>query len=68
MDIRCNHKLHGRHEGDILEVSCDSKFCGKAPGVVVLHRFNLRTGAIQTLRFSEPPNTTPRTKGNTNGH
>jgi hypothetical protein len=39
----------------LLEVSCDSRFCGKEPGVVVLHRFKPETGElVETLKFKAP--------------
>jgi hypothetical protein len=58
MELRCgNGILHGIMvvDGSILEVPCRSARCGKAAGVVVLHRFNIHTGKlVETLRFSEP--------------
>ena len=60
-ELRCDHKLHGKLVDDhTLETSCDSKFCGKAPGVVVIHRFNLRTGEVTTRRYSDPITDTER--------
>lgn len=61
-ELRCSgNKVHGilvEEEAEephgILEVRCDSKFCGKAPGVVVLHRFDLSDGTVHTRRYSEP--------------
>ena len=58
-ELRCDHKLHGKLiDAHTLETRCDSKFCGKAPGVVVIHRFDLRTGTCTTTRYSEPPTIT----------
>lgn len=55
-ELRCATKLHGvLPEPHTLEVSCGSKFCGKAPGVVVIHRFNLLTGECSTRLFRQPP-------------
>lgn len=56
MELRCDAKiLHGITEGDTVEVTCKSKWCGKRPGVVVLHTFNIRTGELLTTRkFAEP--------------
>lgn len=55
-ELRCDHKLHGILVDDhTLETRCGSKFCGKAPGVVVIHRFDLRTGGFTTRRYAEPP-------------
>ena len=56
MELRCPHKLHGMliSEG-VLEVKCDSKFCGHAPGSVVLHRFDVKTGELlETKTFKNP--------------
>lgn len=57
MDLRCaGNKLHGRvsNDDDWLEVKCSSRFCGAAAGTVVLHRFKLHTGEVETLRFADP--------------
>ena len=56
MELRCPSKLHGiLLEGGVIEVKCDSKFCGHEPGVVVLHRFNAQTGELmETLNFKNP--------------
>lgn len=61
MELRCSgNKLHGimvsEGSGE-LEVRCDSKFCGKQPGVVILHRFDLGSGEFHTERYSEPTHT-----------
>ncbi len=59
MELRCSAKLHGIiRDGEVLEVKCDSRFCGHKPGVVVLHRFDSHTGQlVETLRFKEPRTT-----------
>lgn len=56
MDLRCPHKLHGMIVSDgVLEVKCDSKFCGHSPGAVVLHRFDVNTGELlETKTFKNP--------------
>jgi len=56
MELRCQNKKHGEVTDDgLLEVSCDSRFCGKKPGIVVLHRFKPETGEIvETLKFKAP--------------
>lgn len=59
MELRCDsHILHGimvTQGSGVLEIPCRSRWCGKRPGVVVLHRFNINTGKLlETLRFSEP--------------
>lgn len=61
-ELRCTQgKLFGILEGDVLEVRCQSKFCGHLPGVVVIHRFDLATGEmLETRRYRNP---TPSTKG-----
>lgn len=58
MELRCASKiLHGIIDGDIIEVACKSRWCGKRPGVVVRHRFNKITGElVETREFSEPTN------------
>lgn len=56
MDLRCDAKKFGElTECGKLEVKCPSKFCGAAPGVVVLHRFDPLTGELlETKRFRDP--------------
>jgi hypothetical protein len=46
MDLRCaNGTLLGVLLPDgVLEVACRNRRCGKRPGVIVLHRFDVRTG------------------------
>jgi len=42
-------------DGEILEVKCRSGRCGAKRGVVVLHRFDIRTSKlVDTLRFRDP--------------
>lgn len=50
MELRCDNKLHGIVDGDIVEVRCDSRWCGKRPDNVVIHRFNTKTGEVETTR------------------
>lgn len=63
-ELRCTSgRLHGiieKADGSaFLEVSCRSKACGKLPGVIVLHRFDMRSGeCVSTRRYKEPRNTT----------
>lgn len=56
MELRCPHKLHGVIvKPGLIEVKCDSKFCGHEPGVVVLHRFDVETGdLVETRTFKNP--------------
>ena len=58
-ELRCKgNKLHGLivtpTATGIIEFRCNSRFCGKGPGVIVLHRFNLDTGDFETRRYSDP--------------
>lgn len=55
MELRCEYKLHGIISAGKLEVRCDSRLCGKIPGVVVLHTIDLETGKVETTRYQEPP-------------
>uniref|UniRef100_A0AAU6R661 Uncharacterized protein n=1 Tax=Micrococcus phage Kurnik TaxID=3092208 RepID=A0AAU6R661_9CAUD len=56
-ELRCAAKKHGEliiPGSGILEVSCNSTFCGKRSGVVILHRFDLATGElVDTNRYKE---------------
>ena len=58
MQLRCGgNKLHGimvtPGSGE-LEVRCESRWCGKETGIVVLHQFDLSTGEYSTKKFQEP--------------
>ena len=58
-ELRCKGNiLHGlvvsQYADGVIEFRCRSRFCGKAPGVVVLHRFDLNTGDVETRRYSDP--------------
>lgn len=55
MDLRCEAKKHGELDEGHVEIKCSSRFCGAEPGVVVIHRFDSKTGELQeTLRFKDP--------------
>ena len=60
MDLRCPHRKFGvlvqpSVTPGLVEMSCPSRWCGKAPGVVVIHRFNTATGQLVSTRsFKEP--------------
>jgi hypothetical protein len=60
IDLHCGNKLHGRLlEDGLLEINCDSRFCGKEPGIVVLHRFKPETGElVETLKYKAPQHPT----------
>lgn len=47
VDLRCKSKKHGEIlEGDLIEIKCNSRFCGSGNGVIVLHTFHARTGEL----------------------
>jgi len=53
MELRCPAKKHGEvltPASGILEVSCDSRFCGKVAGVTVRHQFDLASGDLTETR------------------
>lgn len=59
MDLRCDYKKHAvliePGAGGIVEVKCDSRFCGASRDQIVLHRFSAETGAlIKTEKFANP--------------
>ncbi len=55
-ELRCgNGILFGVVEGKFLEVSCRSARCGKEAGVIVIHRFDLRSRElVGTKKFRDP--------------
>jgi len=62
--LRCPNSLHGivTDEG-LIEIACKSRWCGKEPGIVVLHRFDAKTGElVETLKFKAPPIPTEQEK------
>ena len=60
VDLRCKgNTLHGRATDGTgtIEVKCKRRRCGHRPGAVVLHTFDLHTGAETGTRiFAEPKN------------
>lgn len=47
MELRCASKLYGIVvRPGVLEVKCNSRFCGARKGVVVLHWFEMDTGKL----------------------
>jgi hypothetical protein len=64
MELRCaNGILHGVVFDGSIEVSCKSRRCGKVPGVIVLHTFDLRTGKLLSTRLFK----NPEERGENNG-
>lgn len=55
-NFRCpGNKLHAKLVQGRLEVRCDSRWCGKRPGIVVIHRFDIVSGEmVDTVRFKSP--------------
>jgi hypothetical protein len=54
MDIRCEHKKHAEIHDGLLEVKCSSRFCGAAPGVVVIHVYSPTSGRLlETRKFRD---------------
>ncbi|AWY04481.1 hypothetical protein SEA_GILDA_25 [Microbacterium phage Gilda] len=58
MELRCAAKKHGEliiPGRGVLEVSCDSRFCGKRAGVTVRHQFDLESGEmLNTHQYKTP--------------
>ena len=72
MELRCSNKLHAvvfdSQQGS-LEVACHSRWCGKLPGIVVIHRFDLSDGSlVSTKRFKKPPKPPTHEGGNSGTH
>lgn len=55
-DLRCEAKKHGVLISDeVVEVKCNSRWCGARSGIVVLHQFSLSSGELlETLRYADP--------------
>lgn len=56
VELRCGKRLHGILTDDgVLEVSCRSALCGHRDGVVVIHKFDMKTGALLgTVSYKDP--------------
>lgn len=56
MELRCNNRLQGVVDGEgHFEIKCRDRFCGAAPGFVVLHTFDLKDGSLlYTEVFKDP--------------
>jgi hypothetical protein len=54
--LRCDAKLHGIIVGtNIIEIKCNSRFCGAQSGIVVLHRFDVSSGLlVETKKYRNP--------------
>lgn len=56
-ELRCDWKMHGKIDGNVMEVKCQSSRCGAKSGVVVLHYFDLENGKlIDTKVFQDANN------------
>jgi hypothetical protein len=59
-DLRCASKKHAvltapSDTHGVVEVKCDSAFCGAQRGMVVLHQFSTETGLLlETHRYKNP--------------
>lgn len=58
-ELRCSNKKHAEviepGVGGIIEVKCDSKFCGAGAGAVILHRFEVSTQNLIETRYYKDP-------------
>jgi hypothetical protein len=52
-ELRCAAKKHANVLDDqIIEIKCNSRFCGAQRGVIVLHSFNVKTRElVDTKKF-----------------
>lgn len=57
-ELRCDSKKYGEYipETGLLEIKCNSKFCGAGNGIIVIHRFDVLNGMklVDTKRFRQP--------------
>lgn len=68
MELRCPNRKFGvvtDATNGSFEVACRSRECGKRPGVVVLHTFDLRSGElVATRQFADPQRRVNATRDN----
>jgi hypothetical protein len=61
MELRCASKKHGElitptSDEGVVEVRCDSRWCGAVNGVIVLHRFSTADGrCMDTKKYQRAP-------------
>ena len=55
-ELRCQSRMHAVLTDDgLLEVKCQSKYCGAGRGQIVLHYWDMATlELIETKRFKTP--------------
>lgn len=54
-ELRCPSKLHGVVKDRLIEVKCNSKFCGADRSTIVLHYFDPETGELaETAKYKNP--------------
>jgi hypothetical protein len=52
-------------KGGIVELKCNSRFCGARSGVVVLHQFSTGDGVlVDTKKYKDTPKIRERTNHN----
>lgn len=55
-DLRCDSKKFGEVIDDhTVEIKCSSRWCGARRDVVVIHRWDLREGKMETRKYKNPP-------------
>lgn len=60
-ELRCNSKKHAELVDGMIEVKCNSRFCGAFPGIVVLHRYDTGSGElVETKKYKDPGRTVNR--------
>jgi hypothetical protein len=61
VELRCDNEIKFGElfpDEELLEVKCRSRRCGAAPGVIVIHSFDLATGKmVGTEVFRDPVKT-----------
>lgn len=54
-EARCDNVKHFEIVDEVIEVKCRARFCGHGPGVVVIHKFDPKTGELLgTNSFRDP--------------
>lgn len=53
-ELRCDNRiLFGTIQGNVLEVRCRSRRCGKEDGVIIIHRFALQDGPEDSFKTGD---------------
>lgn len=55
VELRCTSRLHGVLRNGLVEIKCNSRFCGADKATIVFHYFQPNTGnLVKTAKYKNP--------------